>query len=296
MDKYAPYRNNGELNILGIKDLAFHGTVLEYCNHPEDLKNTRRRQYDNKRGYLGLHTPGYLTLDLHADHPIEQVSLFLWDIDDPCNSTPAQFRGEHENQNYSFRLLASVDRHRWLQVFDSSDLFDRDRDVSPEKHFNGWVTIKMKTAVQARYIRIHAMHNRNNDGFHVVRFHAFSRKNDLFDNHLVFPAIGYYQTEYGDAYPLANKLLDFAHRMQHLEVGQDDVARSKHREIVDYAIYRYSDLESTEGRVDPLRKLLSLPVSSVLEKEFTKNSWMGWLAFGLSIISLLLLLYNIFFS
>lgn len=64
-----------------IVDLALKKPVLEFCNHPEQLTaEGNDREYDAiNGGYLGIHHPAFITVDLEKTVEVKQISMKLYD-------------------------------------------------------------------------------------------------------------------------------------------------------------------------------------------------------------------------
>lgn len=267
-------------------DLALHRKVLEYCNHYEYLTNGEENEYDTTKGYCATHWPGYITVDLEQICDLRLIAFQLWDFEDAKNIY--ERKEECTNQVYAYRLLCSVDRRNWQVIYDTSG--------SLRKYRKGWQAFQFREACSARYIRIHAVHNLRNSGFHVVRLHAFQRLAEEYlrgDMHLCGPA---FEWELGDAYPLANQLLDLSGRIQDVmsKTKMDSELKSKYLRVVDYLFEKSKELDAVNGKVDELRKLISEPVSKKLKRDFKKNAVDGIVGVGLTVVSFIIWLIILF--
>ena len=144
---------------------------------------------------------------------------------------------DKENQTdqiYAYRLLCSEDAEIWKVIYDTAD--------DNTKYKKGWQTFKLDKPVDARYIRIHAIHNKKNSGFHVVRLHVFQQKNTLYDSQDLFLCTGPFDQEIGDAYPMSYQLLDLSGRIQNITEEQNSTAfsipdpslKQRYHEVIDY--------------------------------------------------------------
>lgn len=111
--------------------------------------------------------------------------------------------------------------------------------------------------------------------------------------HLCGPA---FEWELGDAYPLANQLLDLSGRIQDVmsKTKMDSELKSKYLRVVDYLFEKSKELDAVNGKVDELRKLISEPVSKKLKRDFKKNAVDGIIGVGLTVVSFIIWLIILF--
>lgn len=261
-------------------DLALHKKVLEYCNHYEPLTDGKDNEYDTTTGYCATHWPGYITVDLEDVYALKQISFQLWDFEDSRNVY--RYKQKCTNQLYVYRLLVSEDLHNWQVIYDTTN--------SSKKYRKGWQAFLFKETCKARYIRIHAVHNLRNSGFHVVRLHAFQDKEPKFIEGDIQICEPNFEWEQGDAYPLANQLLDLAGRIQNI-MPKDGISpdlKAKYSLLVEYLFEKSKELEAVNGKIDELRKLISEPISNKLKKDFKKNARDGIIGAVLTFVSFII--------
>lgn len=261
-------------------DLALHKKVLEYCNHYEPLTDGKENEYDTKSGYCATHWPGYITVDLENVYEVKQISFQLWDFEDPRNVY--WNKSACTNQLYVYRLLCSVDRYNWQVVYDTTG--------SLNKYRKGWQSFLFRENCQVRYIRVHAIHNLRNSGFHIVRLHTFQEMVPEFMKGDIQICDAAFEWEQGDAYPLANQLLDLSGRIQNImpRNGISSELKDKYLQLIDYLFEKSKELEAVNGKIDELRKLISEPVSGKLKKDFRKNARDGIIGVVLTVISFII--------
>ena len=99
-----------------------------------------------------------------------------------------------------------------------------------------------------------------------------------------------FEWEQGDAYPLANQLLDLSGRIQNImpRNGISSELKDKYLQLIDYLFEKSKELEAVNGKIDELRKLISEPVSGKLKKDFRKNARDGIIGVVLTVISFII--------
>ena len=251
-------------------DYAFGKVALEHCNHPEYMtQKGDRRPYGSslkKRskyyGYLGVHHPANITLDLGLDASVKQISIKFMDPKDKLNRTPNKL------QKYAFRLLCSNDMSQWRVLYDTTTTSDPYRV--------GWVHFKFENneALGMRYFRVHALHNPANSGFHIVRLHLFNEYTTRVLHQekttiLPSPLNGGYESEINDTTPLATKLLNIAERLYRGTRGnaEGNAGPQGFEEIYNYVVERAFELQAVDGKVDQVRKIITPLISDRMDKK-----------------------------
>ena len=248
-----------------MEDYALNKKVLEYCNHASFMTDGVTSEYDGKTGYLGIHTPGYVTVDLQDSWYVKHICFELWDFDDPNNLCPD--RKDRTNQLYSYRLLISDDRKTWRVVYDCSN------SPAAKKYRKGWQSFIWEEPVSVRYIRIHCLNGKRNSGFHIVKLHACNEVFNLcrIDTEVSFSRTNSFEIEYGDAYPLSYQLNDFSGRIQDAfgsRVQMDLEAKGIYDSIVDYLFRKSREVDAVNGKVDEIRRLIAQPVKEEIQELF----------------------------
>ena len=264
-------------------DYAFGKIALEHCNHPEYMtQKGDRRPYGStlkKRskyyGYLGVHHPANITLDLGWEAPVKQISIKFMDPKDKLNRSP------NKMQKYAFRLLCSNDMSRWRVLYDTTSTEDPYRV--------GWMHFKFENneALGMRYFRVHALHNPANSGFHIVRLRLFDgcttrvlhqEKTTI----LPSPLNGGCEFEINDTTPLATKLMNIAERLYRgtRENALGQAEPQGFEEIYNYVVERAFELQAVDGKVDQVRKIITPLISDRMDKkqqESIKSTKWQWI-------------------
>ena len=149
-------------------DLAQEKTVLELCNHYEQLTAATFEGYNGHSGYCGVHAPAYLTIDLGDTHEIGLIQFMLFDPIEDTNHGAGE-------RGYFYRILVASgdnlgsqdkDEWEWRVLCDSGREWRRN-----------WQFIHIPEGVQdVRYVRIHCMDGKKNKGFHIVRLRVYDKE------------------------------------------------------------------------------------------------------------------------
>lgn len=262
-------------------DYALGKIALEHCNHPEYMTHKgNRRPYGSSPknkyyGYLGVHHPANITLDLGLDAPVKQISIKFMDPNDKLNRSPNKL------QKYAFRLLCSNDMSQWRVLHDTT--------TTGDPYQVGWVHFKFENneALGMRYFRIHALHNPANSGFHIVRLRLFDKyptrvlhQKDTIT--LPSPLNGVYEYEINDTTPLATKLMNIAERLYRgtRENALGQAEPQGFEEIYNYVVERAFELQAVDGKVDQVRKIITPLISNRMDKkqqESIKSTKWQWI-------------------
>ncbi len=280
-------------------DYAFGKIALEHCNHPEYMtQKGDRRPYGSSLkkickyyGYLGVHHPANVTLDLGLDAPVKQISIKFMDPKDKLNRTPNKL------QKYAFRLLCSNDMSRWRVLYDTTS--------TSEPYRVGWVHFKFENneALEMRYFRVHALHNPANSGFHIVRLRLFDEYTTRVLHQekttiLPSPLNGGYEFEINDTTPLATKLMNIAERLYRgtRENATGKTAPQGFEEIYNYVVERAFELQAVDGKVDQVRKIITPLISDRMDKKQQKSvkstKWQWFFSLTFIIIYIVVSIYG----
>ncbi len=266
--------------------------VLEFCNHPEEM--FKATVYDGKTGYCGIHTPAFITVDLFKIVPIREISFLLWDYRDPMNHDPDKER--KERMKYAYRLLVSSDRVCWSVVDDSLCEFRR-----------GWQLFTFEQSVSARYVRIHALANRMNSGFHVVRIHVCDTVSvalNIVPSYAKHINDNQFEREIGDQNPLSNRLTDLAEQVYHVlpktQAGELVPAVKETYLRFQMMLFRHArELYAVDGKIDEVRNLIAAPIRDLLAKRFAKEQrelkWTTWISFILLLAPFISIIVELIF-
>jgi hypothetical protein len=305
-------------------DYAFGKIALELCNHPHymtsegDEKEYGLNVSDGKYGYLGIHHPANITLDLcpphsNTDSPsnietkrtirsrlscrrkadknplckegtseveMAQVRQISVKFLDPNDTLN---KTDKKGQEYAFRLLCSEDKVRWKVLFDST------RTANPYRV--GWMHLKFRDDMsspegvisgvqQMRYFRIHALHNPVSSGFHVVRLRLFDREVEMPQGEeIILQSHSSYDYEINDTTPLATKMLNIAERL-HRGVQPED-RTDEFYTVYNHVVEKAFELQAVDGKVDQVRKIITPLITRRMEqkkKESAKSTRYGWIA------------------
>lgn len=211
-------------------------SVMEVCNTPEKMFDGDCSSFDGTQGYCGVHVPAYLTIDPNRNCPVDigYIRILLMDLGEKDRN-----HGEEERRYY-YRLLYTEDalinnQTRWKVVYDTAN----------DGGHRGWQCFRFDEPAKVRYLRIHAVENRKNNGFHVVQCEAYAEaysESDAVPCEVHDVVTGGLDTEIGDGMPLSKRLFDI--------VGV--VSRIMQRENND----EYIEMNVHENRMPPLNKIV----------------------------------------
>lgn len=198
-------------------NVAFGKRVLEECNTPEAMLDGNYKTFDGTIGYCGVHVPAYLTIDLGKNHPIGYIRFLLMNRGkDDTNHGVAQ-------REYFYRMLVSEDTPhinsatKWHVIYDTCG-----------KGYVDWQCFTLSEPMQVRYIRIHAIENRKNNGFHIIQFEAYERPVELHEGEVAALNVSVdtskMECEIGDGMPLFKKLNDISGLIT--TIMRDELGRS----------------------------------------------------------------------
>lgn len=276
-------------------DYASGKVALEYCNHPEYMT----KEYDylpygttlEEYGYLGIHHPANITLDLSPLQEgenvtqegdancgqtvlVKQISIKFMDPDDPLNLSPSP------EQRYAFRLLCSDDMVQWTVLYDTT--------TTENQYRVGWQHFINLNGFSMRYFRVHALHNPASSGFHIVRLRLYNEERIYNPEGKKFDlsSTGVYECEVNDTTPLATKLLNVAERLYRGTRKVADGASNTEEEqkafekIYNYVVERAFELQAVDGKVDQVRKIITPLISKRMEvkqNESIRSTRRQWL-------------------
>ena len=242
-----------------VVDYARGKIALEHCNHPEYMTmagdendyGTNIPEY----GYLGIHHPSNITLDLDSEVLVRQISIKFMDPNDTKNKNP------NKEQCYAFRLLCSNDMLQWQILYDST--------ATDKPYRIGWFHLRLEENVTMRFFRVHALHNPANSGFHIVRLRLFNIENKSVPDGEKIESLVPNECEYeiNDTTPLATKLLNIAERLYRGSVDENGNSPDDFKEVYNYVVERAFELQAVDGKVDQVRKIITPLISEKMEKK-----------------------------
>ena len=249
-------------------DYALNKNVLEYCNHGGFLTDGKTDKYNGVTGYLGIHAPSYVTVDLQDIKEVKNICFKLWDYEDKDNECPD--KAQLKDKLYTYRLLISTDKMEWKVVYDCSKL-------QKDKYKKGWQTFVWEQPVPVRFIRVHCMNSKRGSGFHIVELHAYDQVARLrkVDTEISFDANHTFDVEIGDAYPLSYQLYDLSGRFQDAlekRVAGKPNAKEIYDSIIDFLFRKGREVESVNGKIDEIRRLVSDPVKDGIQRRFKEEN------------------------
>lgn len=242
-----------------VVDYALGKIALEHCNHPEYMTmEGDEKDYGTNipdYGYLGIHHPSNITLDLGSEVSVQQISIKFMDPNDEKNKKP------NKEQCYAFRLLCSNDMLRWQVLYDST--------ATDRPYRIGWIHLILCYDVKMRYFRVHALHNPANSGFHIVRLRLFNIVNESVPTGEKIELSDSKECEYevNDTTPLATKLLNIAERLYRGSVDESGNGSNGFKEVYNYVVERAFELQAVDGKVDQVRKIITPLISDKMEKK-----------------------------
>lgn len=269
-----------------VVDLALKKPVLEFCNHPEQLTaEGNELEYDaTKGGYLGIHHPAFITVDMEKEVKVKQISMKLYDSDETLNKTkvPEKQAGNYSSR-YAFRLLCSTDMESWKVLYDTTRATEPygDKAAGNRKPYRkGWQWAVFDEPVRMRYFRIHALHNPANSGFHVVRLRLYNKEYDKMKLGEKMTLQTGNETEIKDALPLSARLLNLSQRLDvatpdTIKKGNDREYLSLKNQIVERSI----EVHTVDGKVDQFRRIITPHMVKFLEDHYInerKTNLISW--------------------
>lgn len=269
-----------------VVDLALKKPVLEFCNHPEQLTaEGNDLEYDaTKGGYLGIHHPAFITVDMEKEVEVKQISMKLYDSDEALNKTkvPEKQAGNYSSR-YAFRLLCSTDMESWKVLYDTTKATEPygDKAAGNRKPYRkGWQWAVFDEPVRMRYFRIHALHNPANSGFHVVRLRLYNKEYDKMKLGEKMALQTGNETEIKDALPLSARLLNLSQRLDvatpdTIKKGNDREYLSLKNQIVERSI----EVHTVDGKVDQFRRIITPHMVKFLEDHYInerKTNLISW--------------------
>lgn len=269
-----------------VVDLALKKPVLEFCNHPEQLTaEGDELEYDaTKGGYLGIHHPAFITVDMEKEVKVKQISMKLYDSAETLNKTkvPEKQAGNYSSR-YAFRLLCSTDMESWKVLYDTTKAIEPygDKAAGNRKPYRkGWQWAVFDEPVRMRYFRIHALHNPANSGFHVVRLRLYNKEYDKMKQGEKMTLQTRNETEIKDALPLSARLLNLSQRLDvatpdTIKKGNDREYLSLKNQIVERSI----EVHTVDGKVDQFRRIITPHMVKFLEDHYInerKTNLISW--------------------
>ena len=269
-----------------VVDLALKKPVLEFCNHPEQLTaEGDELEYDApKGGYLGIHHPAFITVDMETEVKVKQISMKLYDSAETLNKTkvPEKQAGNYSSR-YAFRLLCSTDMESWKVLYDTTKAIEPygDKAAGNRKPYRkGWQWAVFDEPVRMRYFRIHALHNPANSGFHVVRLRLYNKEYDKMKLGEKMTLQTGNEMEIKDALPLSARLLNLSQRLDvatpdTIKKGNDREYLSLKNQIVERSI----EVHTVDGKVDQFRRIITPHMVKFLEDHYInerKTNLISW--------------------
>lgn len=182
-------------------NIALGKRVLEECNTPEAMLDGNYRDFDGTGGYCGVHVPAYLTIDLGQNYSVGYIRFLLMNRGEEDTNLGAAPR------KYFYRLLACADTPcingstEWKVIYDTEN-----------EGYVDWQCFTLSEPMEMRYIRIHTVDNRKNNGFHIIQFEAYERPAELPEGEKVSLErtidTSEVCSEVGDGLPLYKRLYD----------------------------------------------------------------------------------------
>lgn len=122
---------------------------------PEEATNGNFEKYTGNEGYSRAPFPQTYTLDLERATEITEIRFLLWDNLGQRDTRKAE-------RKYTFKLEISLDEN----FKESTEIFNN----TGEEGGNGWFIFRFIKKPILRYVKLHCIHNTQNDNFHIVEF------------------------------------------------------------------------------------------------------------------------------
>lgn len=248
-----------------IKDFASGKVALELCNHPEFMTSPGDEDTYNTKsgGYLGIHHPANVTLDLGEEVTTKQISIKFMSDKDPLNQTPI------EGQEYAFRLLSSCDGKLWRILYDTTE--------TDCPYRRGWIHATfVEDGCAMRYFRVHTLHNPVSSGFQIVRLRLFDSLNKEMPEGEWVKLTTAGDCEINDTTPLATKLQNLAERLyRSVPADHKDSSHPAKQQQFD-AIYNHIlekafELQAVDGRIDQIRNIITPHLAKSLDDRYNES-------------------------
>lgn len=273
-------------------DCALGKPVLEFCNHPEqitaagdDLEYGAR-----KGGYLGIHHPAFVTVDMEREVEIKQISMKLFDYEDSLsNKVGESLRSNHQSR-YAFRLLCSLDMKSWKVLYDTTRAREEYGDAQHGGRMlyrKGWQHAVLEQAEPMRYFRIHALHNPANSGFHVVRLRLLDGECPRLQKGQRMTLQTNGEMENKDAIPLSVRLLNLTQRLA-VAVPDECKKDAEYSELNNSIIEKSIELDTVDGKVDQLRRIITPRISHILEENYIEERRSNMVGWGVTVLLIIL--------
>ena len=235
-------------------------------------------------GYTSSSWPDYLTIDLEDIYELHIIRFLLWDgLGGPKKQT-------RDPRRYKYRLLTSKDHREWYQHYDTG-----------KDGYNGWQEFEFSPPVQARYVRIHAMWNSANIGFHIVQVEAhdstapsLTAKCEL--KKIIKSSIDENEIELGETYPLARKVSRIADQIEEIVNRHPEWLKEEPLlEVVKELRIRFRDINLIEQNINSIRNEIIEPVTKEMEKARKLGKYSKW-GFVVGIIGGALAIISLIYS
>ncbi len=299
-------------------NIALGKRVLEECNTPEAMLDGNYRDFDGTGGYCGVHVPAYITIDLGQNYSVGYIRFLLMN------------RGEEDTNHgtaprkYFYRLLACAD----TPCINGSTEWKVIHDTENNGYVN-WQCFSLTEPMEMRYIRIHTIDNRKNNGFHIIQFEAYEHPAELPEGEVVSLDktidTSAMCSEVGDGLPLYKRLFDitgilssikndpFGRNYLQMNIPESDMPlmnksvmsvirydKSSHsyniqgEDLVKIISNFANDVKILERNSDGIERAVISPVQAAMtESRRTNTKWTYW---GLlsSIVGIILLIVTMF--
>lgn len=261
-------------------DYAAGKVAMELSNHPEHMtaEGNSLTYHNREGGYLGIHHPANITIDLEEEVDVKQVFIKFMDPNDALNLTPMK------GQCYAFRLLSSLDGERWKLLYES---FTTDKPYRV-----GWIYGIFPEKHRMRYFRVNALDNPSSSGFHIVRLRLYNDENPVLiselglgdENKIEFASKP--ETEVGDSTPLAIKLQNLSEQLYRSVPNdyRDERFVALHSDIIEKSF----ELQAVDGRIDQVRSIITPHIGKTINDDYRKNKRAFWVQTLISIVLIVL--------
>jgi len=253
-----------------MENVALKKKIIEQRDwrRPEEVTNGNIINYDSDNGFSDCSFPATLTIDLEASYNLHTVRMFLWDLDD---------------RRYKYRFLTSIDRKNWSVHYDTQ-----------QEGFNGWQCFEFSNKKDVRFIRVDALHNTANAGFHIIQIEAYEEKppelNKPCSKHKLLELI----IENGDGLAISSHFRSLLNELQNIISNARLLNPAPIMDTLIRLRATVYNMEAIENNADSIRKEITNPINKQLEsakKAGFFSIWGFWVGLGgliLGIISSLL--------
>ncbi len=262
-------------------NVAMGKPVEESVTNSKVVTDGNYLTYDANSGFAWFYWPGTLTVDLGSIVQIKSIRFLLWDNLGSGSRVPA-------NRRYRYRLLVSKDHQNWTILHDTG-----------VDGFDGWQAFDFPECVEARFVRVHGVHNNANNEFHIVELQVHDSAPESIPKEPAFrrtiQSTATAIVESGDGKSLQSQIDTIANQMTTLAEDNPALNKTYFHELVSRMREQVADAATIDGNISAIRREIVDPVRDDLRRTegLSKSSvFLGIIGGVLAIISILLSIFG----